>query len=119
MTRQSPSRSTIRIGRANGQQNVFSDDDACELIGIENGACIPMVMAKQEVGLASEHDLLTRLHRVGDEIKGTQTLKQRMVSDPMREKCERQRMCGGYGKDRCFAIGNLERRLSQLVRLSR
>lgn len=78
-----------------------------------------MMIAKQEVGLASKHDLFTRLHRVRDQVKGAETLKQRMASDPVREKRERERMRGGHGEDRCLAVGNLKRRLSRLVRVSR
>ena len=32
-----------------------------------------------------KHDLFTRLHRVRDQVKGAETLKQRMASDPVRE----------------------------------
>jgi hypothetical protein len=58
-----------------------------------------MIMAQQEVGLAAKHDLLTRLHRIGNQVKGAESVKQGMASDPGGKKHEGQCVRGDNGQN--------------------
>src|SRR5215472_9823187 len=92
MPRQSPLRRTIGVRYADRQENIFSHGNTGELTWLEQGTAVPMIMAEQEVGLAAKHNLFTRLHRVGNQVKGTESIKQGMASDPRRKKHEGQRV---------------------------
>ena len=88
----------LRPGAERGSRTSPPTTTLVKLARLEPGAGIPMIMAQQDVGLASQHDFLAGLQRVGDQVYRAEGTEQGMVSDPAWEKDERKRVCGRNGQ---------------------
>src|SRR3954467_11884719 len=78
-----PFRLSVRIGGAERNERIGSNNDADKLSGIESAAHVLVVVAQQKLGFTPQHHLLTGLHAVRHQIKVAERKNSFIAANPL------------------------------------